>query len=133
MKYSQWIGAAAAVIIAIGCYLPWVSIPSVTNVITGMDATGTSFGKPGKLHLVIGGIAIILFAIPKLWAKRTNWIFCIIGFAWALRNTLLFTRCELGVCPEIKIGLLLVLIFSVIMLAASLLPDLKVKLKEKTS
>ncbi len=129
MKYSQWIGIAAAALLAWACYLPWVSIPSIPNIITGMDATGTHFGKPGKLHLIICGIATLLFAIPRVWAKRTNWVFCMIGFAWALRNLLLFTRCELGTCPQIRVGLILVLIASVIMLAASLLPDLKLKPK----
>lgn len=96
-----------------------------------MDASGTNFGKPGKLHLIICGIATLLFAIPRVWAKRTNWVFCMIGFAWALRNMLLFTRCELGTCPKVSIGLVLVLIFSLVMLACSLLPDLKVKSKVK--
>ncbi len=131
MKYSQWIGVAAALLIVWGCYLPWISIPSITNTITGMDATGTNFGKPGKLHLIVCGVAIILFLIPRVWAKRINWIFCIIGFAWALRNILLFTRCELGTCPQLRVGLMLVLLSSIVMLACSLLPDLKVKTGKK--
>lgn len=131
MKYSQWLGVAAAAVIVLGCYLPWITIPSVSNIITGMDASGTNFGKPGKLHLIICSIATLLFAIPRVWAKRTNWVFCMIGFAWALRNMLLFTRCELGTCPKVSIGLVLVLIFSLVMLACSLLPDLKVKSKVK--
>lgn len=129
MKYSQWIGFVAMILVAVSCYLPWLSIPAINTTVTGMDGTGTNFGKPAKLHLIFCVITGILFLIPKVWAKRINWIFCGMNVAWAIRNFLLYARCEMGSCPERKIGLYLLLISSIIMLVAALFPDLKVKPK----
>ena len=127
MKYSHWIGLAAALLVVLGCYLPWVSIPALSHTVSGMDGTGTNFGKPGKLHLIFCGITAVLFIIPRLWAKRINWVFCALGLAWAVRNFLLYARCEMGTCPERESGLYLVLAGSVVMLIASLFPDMKVR------
>lgn len=133
MKYSQWIGFGAVLLVVAACYLPWISIPGISNTITGMDAAGTNFGKPAKLHLIFCAITGILFIIPRIWAKRINWIFCGMAAAWAVRNFLLFARCEMGTCPERKIGLYLLLFSSTLMLAAALFPDLKVKPKVAAS
>ncbi|MBX3253463.1 MAG: hypothetical protein KF862_04915 [Chitinophagaceae bacterium] len=92
-----------------------------------MDGTGTNFGKPGKLHLIFCCITSLLFIIPRIWAKRINWVFCALGLAWAVRNFLLYARCEMATCPEREAGLYFVLSGSIIMLAAALFPDIKVK------
>lgn len=127
MKYSHWIGLAAALVVAIGSYQPWVTISALSHAITGMDGTGTNFGKPAKLHLIFCVIAAIFFLIPRVWAKRFNWLFCAMNLAWAARNFLLYARCEMGTCPERELGLYLVLLGSVVMLAMALFPDMKVK------
>lgn len=127
MKYSHWIGLAAILVVVIGCYQPWVSIPTLSHPITGMDGTGTNFGKPAKLHLIFCAITGIFFLIPRVWAKRCNWLFCAMNLAWAARNFLLYARCEMGTCPERELGLYLVLLGSVVMLVAALFPDMKVK------
>ncbi|MCO5241873.1 MAG: hypothetical protein M9904_17660 [Chitinophagaceae bacterium] len=132
MKYSQPIGLVFAIIVIIACYLPWMEVESHTGILTGMDGKGTNLGRPGILHIFFGVIASILFLLPFIWAKRINWLFCAFGLAWALRNFLIYARCEMGTCPERKYGLYIVLIGSVIMLAASLLPDIKVKDKRNS-
>lgn len=126
MRYSQWIGLAFAIIVVIACYLPWMEIESLSTTLSGMDGKDTNMGRPGKLHIIFCVIASVFFLLPFIWAKRINWFFCALGLAWALRNFLLYARCEMGTCPERKYGLYLVLIGSVIMLAASLLPDIKI-------
>lgn len=129
MKYSQWIGLAAAILVIIACYLPWVEMEAFSTVLTGMDGKGTNLGKPGKLHIILCVISSLFFIAPFLWVKRINWFFCAMGVAWALRNFLIYARCEMGNCPTIKHGLYIVLIGSVVMLIASFLPDIKVKEK----
>ncbi len=130
MKYAQWIGLAGVVLVIAGCYLPWIEIPSLPDIITGMEGQGTNFGRPGKLHIIFCIPALILFIIPRVWAKRVNWLFCALGLAWAVRNFLIYAHCEMGTCPERKYGLYFVLAGSVIMLAAALFPDMKVAGKE---
>ncbi|MCC6288925.1 MAG: hypothetical protein IT249_13665 [Chitinophagaceae bacterium] len=131
MKYSQWIGIAAALMVIIASYLPWMEIPALQKIVTGMDNAGTNLGKPAKLHLIFAVTAIVFFLIPKVWAKRTNLIFCALGIAWAVRNFLLYARCEMGTCPERKYGLYIVLCGSVVMLLMALFPDLKIVEKKE--
>lgn len=130
MKYSQWIGIATAILVITACYLPWMEIQALQKVVTGMDNNGTNFGKPGKLHLIFCVIAIILFLLPKVWAKRINFIICALATAWAARNFLLYARCEMGTCPEREYGLYLLLAGNIIMLVMALFPDLKVASKK---
>lgn len=131
MKYSQWIGIAAAVLVIIGCYLPWMEIPTLQKVVTGMDNAGTNLGKPAKLNIIFAVCSIGLYLIPKVWAKRLNMIFCALAIAWAARNFLLYGRCEMGTCPEREYGLYIVLIGTFVMLVMALFPDLKVITKKK--
>lgn len=131
MKYAHWIGLVAALVIIIGCYLPWIEISSLHKTLTGMDGQGSNFGRPGKLHIIFCVPAIVLFLIHKIWAKRVNWLLCAFGLAWAFRNFLIYARCEMGTCPERKYGLYLVLFGSIVMLAAALFPDMKITTKSK--
>jgi hypothetical protein len=47
-------------------------------------------------------------------------------FAYALKNYFLYASCYLGICPQIRLGLIGVLLFSMTMLICSLLSKLKV-------
>jgi hypothetical protein len=131
MKYSQWIGLAATILVVIACYLPWVEIVSLSTILTGMDGRGTNLGKPGKLHIIFCVLASVLFLLPLVWAKRVNLVFCALGLAWAVRNFLIYARCEMATCPVRQYGLYLVLLGSVVMLAAALFPDMKIVEKTK--
>lgn len=130
MKYSQWIGIGAAILVMVACYLPWMEIPTLQKVVTGMDSNGTNLGKPAKLNLIFCVISIIFYLLPKIWAKRINIIICLLAVAWAVRNFLLYARCEMGTCPEREFGLYLLLFGNIVMLAMALFPDLKVAPKK---
>ena len=47
MKYMKWIGLAAAVLLIVSCFTPWVIIASQNIVVSGVDATGTNYGLNG--------------------------------------------------------------------------------------
>ncbi len=126
MKYSQIIGVISAIAVIAICYVPWIYISSVHVTVTGINAEGTSFGKPGLMNIAFAGLAIVFFGIQKIWAKRTNIFIATINFAWALRNFLLLGICQSGECPEKKAGLYLLLITSFIMLLMCFLPKIKV-------
>ncbi|TAH01109.1 MAG: hypothetical protein EAZ16_12305 [Sphingobacteriales bacterium] len=133
MKYSNWIGLAAAIIIIVCCYLSWLYVPTVHLTIGGMSATGKhNFGRPGLLPLFLSVVAAINFLLPFIWAKRTN-IF-ITGFivAWAVRNYLLMSRCDNGDCPQLLPAFYIMLVASFLTLAMSFVPDIKVKQKPLT-
>jgi len=130
MKYSNWIGLAAAIIIIICCYLNWLCVPTVHLTIGGMSASGKhNFGRPGLMPIFFSVLAAINFLLPFVWAKRTN-IF-VTGFcvAWGVRNYFLLSRCYSGECPQLLPAFYIMLAASLLMLAMSFVPDIKVKQK----
>jgi hypothetical protein len=122
MKHSQTIGIIAVLILAILCFMPWSYIASRQLTVSGLHAEGTNFGKPGLFHLILSGVMIVLFLIPRIWAKRTNVFVAALNLAWAFRNYLLISSCMMGECPEKKPALYLILILAVLAQLMALLP-----------
>jgi hypothetical protein len=122
MRYSTGLGIAAVLLLVIACFMPWVLIPSKQLVISGMDASGTRYGKPGYLHLLLGFFYLIFTLIPAVWAKRFNLLVVAFNLAWTLRNFLILSLCRGGECPERQAGLYLLAMAGVLMLVAALFP-----------
>jgi hypothetical protein len=129
MKYSNYIGAAVALALIGVCYSPWVYIPSIQAVLTGMNTPHTNFGLPGLMNVILSVIAVILFITPKVWAKRTNIFVGTFNIAWSIRNFFLVTQCELGECPEKKWGIYAFMLLSALLLLMALLPKLQIDSK----
>jgi len=127
----KWIGLVAVILLIVSCFIPWVFIPSKNIIVSGVDSTGTNFGKPGYTHFVLSVFFIIFHFIPKLWAKRINLLIVALNIAWAIRNYFIISMCREGECPEKQIGLWLVLLASVLMLVAALFPDVQLKEEKK--
>ena len=125
MKYSQFIGCVIVLILCAACYLPWSYINDKHILITGMNAPGTMYGKPGLMHFVLGFILIIFFLIPKIWAKRINVFIGAINLAWSIRNYILLSTCFMGECPQSKYGLFISIILCIGVLIMTFIPDLK--------
>ena len=123
----KWIGLVAVILLVVSCFLPWVIIISKNIVVSGVDSTGTNFGKPGYTHFVLSFFFIIFHFIPKLWAKRVNLLIVALNIAWAIRNFFIISMCREGECPEKQIGLWLVMLASALMLVAALFPDVRLK------
>ena len=119
---------AVAALAAI-CYLPWSFIPGRNIVVTGMSAPGTDFGKPGLMHLVLGVVLFIFFAVPKIWAKRLNVFVAAINLAWGIRNYILLSTCYMGQCPVKKPVLFLLLAICSFIQVMSFFP--KINIPEK--
>lgn len=127
MKRIQWISLFLIVLIIIACIMPWVRIPVADLTITGVNTEGTRFGKPAYLHFLLAGLIVIFTFIQRLWAKRFNLLFASLNLAWAIKNFLLVSRCEAGVCPEKQAGIYLLLITSVGLLITTFFPDIEIK------
>ncbi|MDP4265194.1 MAG: hypothetical protein Q8941_21890 [Bacteroidota bacterium] len=127
MRVIKWLGILAALALIIACFMPWVTIPSKNITVSGIDATGTNFGKPGYFHFAALSFFLLFTFLPKIWAKRSNLIVTALNFAWALRNYFIITMCRGGECPEKKIAIYLIVATSLIMLVSSLFPDFKIK------
>ena len=131
MRYMKWIGLLAVILLIVSCFSPWVIINSRNIVVSGVDSTGTNFGKPGYTHFVLAFFFVIFHFIPKLWAKRCNLLVVALNIAWAIRNYFIISMCREGECPEKKTGLWLVLLASALMLFAALFPDIELKEEKK--
>jgi len=131
MKYSQYIGVAAAIILVGACFLPWAFYPDLNKDFTGFFSEQNNYGRPGKLFSILAFIASVFFLIPKVWAKRWNLLIGAITVAYAVKSFFLFSACYNTICPERKIGLWIMLFASFLLLVMTFLPDLKVIEKEK--
>jgi hypothetical protein len=125
----KWIGLLAAIVLVTACFFPWVFIESKSITVTGMESTGTSFGKPGYFHLVLAAIFAVFNFTLRVWAKRMNLLVTALNIGWAVRNYFLISACAGGECPEKKMALYVVLISSFVMLVAALFP--RVELTER--
>jgi hypothetical protein len=133
MKYSNWIGVAAAVLLMISCNLAWTYHPDLNETFTGFFSEKNIYGKPGKLLSFFAAVAIVLFLIPRVWAKRGNLFLCAVALAYAIKSFILFSGCYRGICPEKRTGLWLMLFSTIVMLAAAILPDLDPGKTKKTA
>ena len=127
MKYSQWIGIAAALLLVAACFMPWAYFPGLEENFSGFFSEKNSYGRPGKVLIFFSGVMILLFAIPKVWAKRGNLFVAVITIAFVIKSYILYTSCYQGLCPEKRPGIFLVLAASLITFVSALLPDLPVK------
>ena len=125
MRHMKWIGLAAALLLIVSCFTPWVVIESKNITISGIDATGTNFGKPGYFHLVLTAFFLLNLFVQRIWAKRLNLLITALNLAWAVRNFFIISACHAGDCPEKKIGICLMFFASVLMLVSALFPDMK--------
>ncbi|HVT84871.1 MAG TPA: hypothetical protein VHD35_06695 [Chitinophagaceae bacterium] len=124
MRFMKWIGFVAAVALAIACLYPWVFIESKNITVSGIQSAGTSFGKPGYLHFLLIAFFLFFHFIPKVWAKRSNLLIVALNLAWAIRNYILISFCQMGECPVKKTAFYILIPASVLMLAAALFPDI---------
>jgi hypothetical protein len=108
----RWLAIASSVILIAACFFPWITIDSKNIVVSGIDATGTSFGKPGYMHLLLGVIAIGLLFVKKILAVRICIFLTAFNAAWAIRNFIVLAVCEGGVCPQKQTALFVVLVSS---------------------
>ncbi|MBS1610215.1 MAG: hypothetical protein JSS70_15945 [Bacteroidetes bacterium] len=126
MRWMKWIGILSALLLVVSCFTPWVFIASKNITVSGVDATGTNFGKPGYFHFIMAGIYILFTLVPKVWTQRSNLLICAFNIGWAVRNFIIIPTCQMGDCPEKKSGLYFTLLASILMLVASLFPDIKI-------
>lgn len=128
MSFVRGAGILFAVALIAACFFPWVTIESKNIIVSGVEASGTAFGKPGYFHLLFSILFLILITINKVWSIRINIFINAFNIAWAVRNFLVISMCHGGECPVKHTALYVVLIASFGMLLTSFLskPDQQV-------
>ena len=126
MKYSQVTGALATIALMIACFFPWAYYPDLNEFFTGFYSYQNVYGRPGKLFMVLGGMALLFFILSKIWAKRANWLVCGLIAAYALNVFIRFVSCYKGICPVKQPAIYVILLAPIVMLIMSFLPGKKV-------
>jgi hypothetical protein len=127
MKYSHWIGIAAAVILVLAGFLPWTYHPDIDKTFNGFFSENRAYGKPGKVFVIMSVVTIIFFSIQRIWAKRWNVFICAIVLSYAIRCYIVYSGCYRGICPDKKIGLWVMLLSAILMMVMALFPDVKLR------
>jgi hypothetical protein len=127
MKYSNYIGIVGSLTMVISCFFPMAYYPDLDKSFTGFFSEANIYGKPGFFFIFFGAAAILLFVVPKIWAKRINLLVGALIVAFAVKTSILFMTCYRGTCPVMRGGLYLLLVSSGVVLIAAVLPDLKLK------
>jgi TM2 domain-containing membrane protein YozV len=123
MRFLIPIVVAAALLWS--CFMPWMIIESKGLTITGVDTTGTSFGKPAYFHFFWTGLFLIFFLINRVWSRRTAMVFSAFNLAWAFRNFMLLPACQMGDCPVRQTGLYILFVSAILLFITCLLAPVK--------
>jgi uncharacterized BrkB/YihY/UPF0761 family membrane protein len=133
MKYSQWIGVAAAIVLVTACFMPWAYYPDIKKDFTGFFSENNIYGKPAKVFITLAAFASIFFLIPKIWAKRWNLLIGALVMAYAIKTFILYSGCYGGTCPERKTGIWIMLGSSLLILLMTVFPDTPIVEKKKAT
>lgn len=123
MRLKFLLSLLAVGILIVACFLPWMTIESKNLTISGLNTSGTVYGKPGYFHFVWAGAYLIFLLINKVWSKRVAVGLAAFNIAWALRNFLLLPACQMGECPVRESGLYVLLIAAFLMFLAPLMNE----------
>lgn len=104
---------SVAAVLVIACFLPWMTIESKSITITGMDTTGTTYGKPAYFHFLWIALSLLFLLPNRVWSRRTAMVFAAFNLAWAFRNFLVLPVCQMAECPVRRAGLYLIFIASI--------------------
>ena len=109
--------------------MPWAYYADLNQYFTGFYSYKNYYGKPGKFISLLAALAFLLMLIPKVWAKRINLFLTALLLGYAIKNYIGFSSCYNAYCPEIKPGLYLMLSSAIVLMIASVFPDLKIEKK----
>ncbi|MDB5202864.1 MAG: hypothetical protein JWQ27_2273 [Ferruginibacter sp.] len=131
MKFLKWLGIIACIVLIIVCFLPWTYHADIDKTFTGFISEKDKYGKPGKFIIFFCLLSIILLWLPKISAKKIQLFVAGVLLSYAIKTYILFTSCYNAYCPEKRYGIFLVLACSVVIMIASIFPDVDMTGKQK--
>lgn len=138
LKILYWVGLVACILLIISTFMPWAYFndSNITNeaerTFTGFFSYQNKYGKPGKFLIFFAVVIFILMILPKVWAKRTNLFLSAFVLAYAIKNYIVFTSCYNAYCPQKRVGIFIMLFSTILIMAASVFPNLKIEKNTNT-
>ncbi len=127
MKLWKVFLLVSGLLLLVSLFFAWVVIESKSIVVSGMDTTGTAYGKPGLLSLFFDVLVLVFAFVPRVWAHRICIFSSALNAGWAWRNFLLLSACSGGECPQRQPSFYIYLISSFLVLVAVLLQEVPYK------
>lgn len=128
MQSIRWLSILTAAIIITACFFTWVSVEEKDFFVGGFYSSANSrFGEPGIFHVTFCSIYILLLLLNKIWSIRTAFFVAAFNIAWAIRNFVVISACNGGVCPEKHTALYTILIGSIALIVLTSF----IRIKEK--
>lgn len=131
MQKTKWITVVVALVFLASIFFPWVVIESKDLVVTGVNAEGTRWGKPGYFSLLFISVYLIMTLISTNWAHRTALLMAALNFGWSLRNFFLLSICQYGECPSRQPAFIIYTIGSLLLLILVLIRKVKITSTEE--
>ena len=100
MGFKKWVTVLVVLLFIATHFFPWLYIESRQITVSALDATGTRFGKPGLVSLLLSGLYLVFALISKGWARWVTIIFGALNMGWVIRNFTLLSMCYGGECPQ---------------------------------
>lgn len=129
MKYYKVWGLFACALVVVSCFLPWTFYPDLGKSFTGFFSEDNIYGKPGKVFIFLVAISAVLILIQRVWAKRVLLFVAAINLAFLIKTYVLYTSCYSALCPVKQYGLYLLIVGTILLMLASVLPDMVVRKK----
>jgi hypothetical protein len=128
MQSIRWLSILTAAIIITACFFTWVSVEEKDFFVGGFYSSANNrFGEPGIFHVAFCSIYILFVFLNKIWSIRTAFFIAAFNIAWAIRNFVVISACNGGVCPEKHTALYTILIGSIVLIVLTSF----IRIKEK--
>ena len=131
-RVIHYTGITACFLLIGTCFMPWVHYNNINETFTGFHvirfSTGNYYGRAGIIVSFFATIILVFILVPKVWAKRANLFLAAMLFAYCIRTYIIFTSALFEGEVDKKAGIYLIIIFSFILLVASVFPKIDNKL-----
>ena len=137
VKYLHWLGITACLVLIISCFLPWgyyadsQIVNEADRVFTGFYSYKQYYGRPGLIFSFFAVLILVFMLLPKVWAKRVNLFMAAFMLAYAIRTFIVFGSCYNNYCPHKMFGLYLMLASTVVIMLASVFPNMSLSEKNR--
>ncbi|RYG36943.1 MAG: hypothetical protein EOO01_30490 [Chitinophagaceae bacterium] len=106
--------------------MPWTHYISINETFTGYHVkrfpNGPYYGRAGLIITILTAIILIGMFTGKMWMKKVNLFLAAMQVAYAVRTYILFTSSMFPGEVDKKIGIILLIPLSVLLLISAVFP-----------